>query len=298
MNEILTSIKRTPYQSTASFLILFFTLFLALFLFTMTTFFNGILSFVETKPQVTVYFKNETKEQAIGSIRSQLMASTQIAQVKYTSKQEALKIYRDLNKNNPLLLEMVSADILPASLEIYARQASDLPVIADQLHKLQGVDEVVFQRDVVDKLVTLTTSLRRASIFLLVFLVVVVFIVLMTTTAFKIALKKDEIELMRLLGASHGYVRWPFLKEGMFFGFVSGTAAFTIYYLLVFILQPFMQSYLSGIPQLEFMGLGSYGLFVWPPSLLFVLLSYILIVVLGMGIGYFGNYLSTSKYIK
>lgn len=298
MNEILTSIKRTPYQSTASFLILFFTLFLALFLFTMTTFFNGILSFVETKPQVTVYFKNETKEQAIGSIRSQLLSSTQVAQVKYTSKQEALRIYRDLNKNNPLLLEMVSADILPASLEIYARQASDLPSIAEQLHKLQGVDEVVFQRDVVDKLVSLTTSLRRASIFLLVFLVVVVFIVLMTTTAFKIALKKEEIELMRLLGASHGYVRWPFLKEGMFFGFVSGTAAFSIYYLLVFILQPFMQSYLAGIPQLEFMGLGSYRLFVWPPSPLFILLSYLLVVLLGMGIGYFGNYLSTSKYIK
>lgn len=298
MNDIITSIKRTPYQSTASFLILFFTLFLALFLFSMTTFFNGILSFVETKPQVTVYFKNETKENAITTIRSQLLSSTQIAQVKYTSKQDALKIYRDLNKNNPLLLEMVSADILPASLEIYARQASDLPKIADQLHKLQGVDEVVFQRDVVDKLVTLTTSLRRASIFLLAFLVIVVFIVLMTTTAFKIALKKEEIELMRLLGASHGYVRWPFLKEGMFFGFVSGTAAFAIYYAIFFIMQPFMQSYLAGIPQLEFMGLGSYSLFVWPPSALFILLSYVLLILLGMGIGYFGNYLSTSKYIK
>jgi len=298
MNEIITSIKRTPYQSFASFLILFFTLFLAVFLFGMTTFFNGILSYVETKPQVTVYFENETKESSIGSIRQQLIDSGKVSNAKYTSKQEALKIYRNLNKNNPLLLEMVSADILPASLEIYANKASDLPEIADQLNKLTGVDEVVYQRDVIDKLLSLTTMLRRVSVLILVFLVVVVFIVLMTTTAFKIALKKEEIELLRLLGANHSYVRWPFLKEGMFFGFASGSIAFIIYYAIFFILQPFFSSYLSGIPDLPFIGLGSYGLFVWPPSPLFILLSYVLTVLTGIGIGYFGNYLSTSKYIK
>ena len=298
MNEMITSIKRTPYQSFASFLILFFTLFLAVFLFNLTTFFNGILSFVETKPQVTVYFENETKEGAIGSIKQQLEATGKVAQAKYTSKQEALKIYKDLNKNNPLLLEMVSADILPASLEIYANKVSDLPQIAEQLKKVPGVDEVVFQRDVVDKLLSLTTMLRRVSATLLVFLVIIVFVVLMTTTAFKIALKKEEIELLRLLGASHGYVRWPFLKEGMFFGFASATTAFLLYYLIILVLNPFLSSYLSGIPSLAFLGLGNYGLYVWPPSPLFILLSYILTVVSGMGIGLAGNYLSTSKYIK
>ncbi len=298
MNEIFTSIKRTPYQSFASFLILFFTLFLAVFLFGMTTFFNGILSYVETKPQVTVYFESETKESAIGSIRQQLIDSGKVSNAKYTSKQEALKIYKSLNKNNPLLLEMVSADILPASLEIYAKKVSDLPEIADQLNKLTGVDEVVYQRDVIDKLLSLTTLLRRVSVLILIFLVVVVFIVLMTTTAFKIALKKEEIELLRLLGANHSYVRWPFLKEGMFFGFASGSIAFIVYYAIFFILQPFFSSYLSGIPDLEFLALGSYGLFVWPPSPLFILLSYVLTVLAGIGIGYFGNYLSTSKYIK
>ena len=296
MNEIITSIKRTPYQSFASFLILFFTLFLAVFLFGITTFFNGILSYVETKPQVTVYFENETKESAIGSIRQQLIDSGKVSNAKYTSKQEALKIYKNLNKNNPLLLEMVSADILPASLEIYANKASDLPEIADQLNKLTGVDEVVYQRDVIDKLLSLTTMLRRVSLLILVFLVVVVFIVLMTTTAFKIALKKEEIELLRLLGATHSYVRWPFLKEGMFFGFASGSIAFLVYYAIFFILQPFFSSYLSGIPDLQFLGFGSYGLFVWPPSPLFILLSYALTVLTGIGIGYFGNYISSSKY--
>ena len=79
---------------------------------------------------------------------------------------------------------MVSADILPASLEIYAK-SFDLPEIADQLNKLTGVDEVSHQRDVIDKLLSLTTLLRRVSVLILIFLVVVVFIVLMTTTALK-----------------------------------------------------------------------------------------------------------------
>lgn len=298
MKEILTSVRRTPYQSLASFLILFFTLFLSLFFFNLTSFFNGVLSFVETKPQVTVYFQNETKEDEISNIKRSVEATGKILSVKYISKQDALEIYRDLNKNNPLLLEMVSADILPASLEIYATKPTYLVEIADYLKKQPGIDEVVYQRDIVNKLLSLTTALRRISLFILSFLLIIAFIVLMTTAAFKIALKKDEIELLRLLGATQFYVRKPFLLEGMFFGFVSGTLAFTIFYSVFLILSPLLSSYLAGIPSLALFGLGSWGLYVWPPSPLFILFSYCITILFGMLIGLFGNYLSTSKYIK
>ena len=68
------------------------------------------------------------------------------------SKDEALQIYKDLNKNNPLLLEMVTAEILPASLEVYATKPEYLSEIAEFLKKQQGIDEVVFQKNIVDKL--------------------------------------------------------------------------------------------------------------------------------------------------
>jgi len=298
MNEILTSVKRTPYQSLVSFLILFFTIFLSLFFFNLTSFFNGILSYVETKPQVTIYFKNDVKESDIFKIRDTVTSSGKVLSVKYISKKDALKIYQDLNKNNPTLLEMVTADILPASLEIYASKLSYLPEIADYLKKQPGVDEVVFQKDIVDKLASLTSILRKVSVSILVFLLLISFIVLMTTTAFKIALKKDEIELQRLLGASTGYVRKPFLVEGMVFGLVSGTVAFVLFYLVYLYFSPFLSSYLTGISKLSFYGLSNLNIYVWPASINFVILSYIITVLFGVLIGFIGNFLSTSKYIK
>ena len=298
MTDIITSIRRTPYQSLTSFLILFFTLFLSLFFFNMTSFFNGILSYVETRPQVTVYFQDKVEESDIFKIRDEVSATGKTTSIKYVSKDEALQIYKDLNKNNPLLLEMVTAEILPASLEVYATKPEYLSQIAEFLKKQNGIDEVVFQKNIVDKLVGLTTVLRRISVFVLFFLLIISVIVLMTTTAFKIALKKDEIELMTLLGASKSYVRKPFLLEGVFFGIASGTLAFLFFYLIFLYFNTFFKSYLAGIPTLPFYNLGGINIYVWPPSLNFVLLSYFAVILFGAGIGFVGNYISTSKYIK
>ena len=271
MKDILTSIRRTPYQSLTSFLILFFTLFLSLFFFNMTSFFNGILSYVETRPQVTVYFQDKVEESDIFKIRDEVSATGKTTSIKYVSKDEALQIYKDLNKNNPLLLEMVTAEILPASLEVYATKPEYLSQIAEFLKKQNGIDEVIFQKNIVDKLVGLTTVLRRISVFVLFFLLIISVIVLITTTAFKIALKKDEIELMTLLGASKSYVRKPFLLEGVFFGIASGTLAFLFFYLIFLYFNTFFKSYLAGIPTLPFYNLEGLNIYGWPPSLNFVL---------------------------
>jgi len=298
MNGLFKSIKRTPHQSLASFLILFFSLFLFLFFFNLTSFFYGILSYVEAKPQVTVYFQTQTSEGDIFKIRDTIIKSGKAATVKYISKEEALKIYQELNKNNPLLLEMVSAEILPASLEINAKKPEYLSEIAEYLKKTSGVDEVEFQKNIVDRLMTVTTILRKTSTFILVFLILVSFMVLMTTTAFKIALKKNEIELLRLLGASAFDVKRPFLLEGAFFGFSGGTLAWIVFYVAYLYFQPFLKSYLSGIPALSFYQFSSYNLCIWPPSWQYFALIYILTASFGILIGLVGNYLSTSKYIK
>lgn len=298
MKEIFKSIKRSPYQSLASFLILFFSLFLSLFFFNLTTFANALLSDVETKPQVTIYFLTDVTEKDIFEIRDEIVDSGKTSQVNYVSKEDALKIYKEFNKDNPLLTEMVSAQSLPASLEIFATKPIYLQEIAEFAKKQAGVDEVDFQKNIVDQLISLTTILRRVSLAVFAFLIFISIIVLTTTTAFKIALKKREIELLRLLGASKMHVYKPFLLEGIFFGVVSGTIAFFIFYGIILYFYPFLKSYLEGIGDMPFYNLGSAGLYVWPPSIQYVLLSYLLIVGFGALIGLLGNWFSTSKHIK
>ena len=133
-------------------------------MFLSLSFLYGLLGYVETKPQVTVYFQTNTHEGEIFKIRDKLMNSGKVMSIKYVSKEDAFKIYKQLNKDNPLLLEMVSADILPPSLEIYAKKPIYLPEIAEYLKKQGDIDEVQYEKDIVDKLLVLTNTIRKIAL--------------------------------------------------------------------------------------------------------------------------------------
>lgn len=298
MNDFITSVKRTPYQSLGSFLILFFTLFLALFFFNLISFFHGMLSYVETRPQVIAYFNVEAKEADIIALKNQIEKTGKTSAVTYVSQSEALNIYKELNKENPLLLEMVSENILPASLEVFATKPVYLSELAEFIQSQPIVDEVNYQKSIVDRLVALTNILRQISIALLVLLLTITVTVLITTTAFKISVKREEIEVLQLIGASKKYIRKPFLHEGVMFGIISGTVAFVIFYGIFFSFQSSITAYLAGIPKLSIANLDQFNIFVFPPSLEYIALSYGLIIFFGAAIGFVGNYLATSKYIK
>ncbi len=297
MKEIILSLRRTPYQSLSAFLVLFFTLFLSLLLFISLSFLNGILGYIETRPQVTVYFQTKTPENEIFKIRDLLNESGKVLSIKYISQQEAFQIYRQLNKDNPLLLEMVSADILPPSLEIYAKKPVFLPEIAEFLKKQPGIDEVQYQKDIVDRLLTLTNILRKGALIFFLFLLLMSLVVLTTTTLFKIALKKEEIELLRFLGATNFYIQKPFLWESLLLGFTASTMAFLIILALLFYLTPFLNSYLSGIPPL-FLNFEIYQLQVWPLNPIFLSITYSVTAIFGMGVAAVASLLATGKYLK
>ncbi len=297
MREILTSIRRTPYQSLAAFLVLFFTLLLSAILFLSMNFLNGLLGYVETRPQVTVYFQTKTSESDIAKMKNDLLQSDKIETIKYISKDEAFKTYKQLNGDNPLLLEMVSADILPASLEIYAKKPEYLPHIAELLKKQPGIDEVVFQKDIFERLLTLTNVLRKTAMVLFAFLILMSIIVLSTTTSFKIALKKEEIELQRLIGASKGYIRGPFIGEGIFFGIVAALTSFIVITGVVFGLRPFLQSYFRSIPHLA-VNYGFGELPVWPVNIYLLGFTLLFIALFGIGIGIAASYIATRKYLS
>lgn len=297
MRDIFISLRRTPYQSLSAFLVLFFTLFLSVILFVSLSFLYGILGYIETRPQVTVYFQTKTQEADIFAVRDELEKSGKVLSMKYISKDEAFKIYKDLNKDNPLLLEMVSADILPPSLEIFAKKPIYLPEIAEFLKKQSGVDEVQFQKDIVDRLLTLTSILRKITFVFFAFLILMSIVVLTTTTMFKVALKKDEIELLRLLGATPFYIQKPFLFESLFLGFTASLLSFLILVGLLFYNAPFLGSYLRGISNLS-LNLNFYQLAVWPLNWIFLGITFALSSLFGMGIAAIASLFASGKYLK
>jgi len=275
MRDFLISIKRTPFQSSASFLVLFFSLFLTFFLLFSLAFFEGILAYLETRPQIIAYFQPKTNENEIFKIRDELVSSGKVLSIKYTNQKEAFENYKKMNQDNPLLLEMVSADILPPSLEIYAKKPIFLPKIAEYLKKQASVDEVQFQKDILDRLLTLTSILRKISLTFFIYLFLMTTTVLITITHFKIALKKEEIEILNLLGASHSYIRRPFLKEAFFMAIFASIFAFSIILAILFYLQPFLNSYLQGISSLS-LNILNLNLLIWPINWSFLSMTFLI----------------------
>lgn len=297
MREIWTSIRRTPYQSLSAFLILFFTLFLSLMLFVSLTFLYSTLSYLETKPQVTVYFQKKTPETQIFKVRDELMSSGKVLNIKYTDQNEAFNIYKQLNKDNPLLLEMVSADILPPSLEIYAKKPVYLPEIAEYLKKQGDIDEVQYEKDIVDKLLVLTNTIRKTALIFFSYLILMSVVVLTTTILFKIALKTSEITLLKLIGATNFYIRKPYIMESLFLGITASVLSFGIFSLLALYFNPFLQSYLKGISSLS-VNVFNYQLVIWPLNYIFFTIVFVSSSVFGAVIATVASYIATNKYLK
>lgn len=297
MNSIWTSIRRTPYQSFSAFLILFFTLFLTLILFVSLTFLYGTLNYLETKPQVTVYFQNKTVENQIFKVRDELMSSGKVLNIKYISKNDAFNIYRQLNKDNPLLLEMVSANILPPSLEIYAKKPIFLPEIAEYLKKQGDIDEVQYEKDIIDKLLILTNTIRISALIFFSYLVLMSIVVLTTMILFKIALKESEITLLKLIGATDFYIRKPYIQESLLLGMTASILSFSIFSFVVLYFNPFLQSYLKGISALSVDVFG-YSLVIWPLNYIFFAIVFIIISLFGSIISSIASYIATNKYLK
>ncbi len=296
MSDVTTSLRRTPYQTFAALSILFFTLLMSGLIFISLSFIQGLLGYVETRPRVIVYFQIKAEEKEIFAVRDKLEASGKTKEITYVSKTEAYNIYKELTKNDPLLLEMTSADILPASLEIDAKEPAFLPQIAEMLANEPGVDEVQFQKDIVDNLLRLTSNIRQISLIFFGYLLFVSIIVLTITTSFKIALKKDEISLLKLLGASNDYIRKPFIQESIFLGLMATAGANIILVGLLVTLNSILSGYLSGIPTLTVMLFG-FGMQVWPFNIAFVLATMFVTIFFSFLISLIASLTATNRYL-
>ena len=279
------NIRRSPYQALAAISIMTLTFLVVSFFTFLLAGSSKIINYFESKPQVTAFFKNEAKQSDINTLENDLQSTGKIASVKYVSKDEALKIYRDQNKNDPLLLDLVTADILPASLEISALKIEDLSSISDTLRNSPIVQEVVFQKDVVSTLTAWTSALRKIGIALVVVLSLVSMFIMVTIIGIKISQKKDDIEIMRLIGATNWYIRWPFIFEGMFYGAIGAFLGWFISSLALWYVTPFLASFLRGIPILP----------VSPVSILELLAVELVLSAL---LGAFSSFLAVLRYLK
>lgn len=239
-------VRRSPYQALAAILVTTLTFFVVSIFTFIIAGSSRIISYFESKPQVTAFFKDEAKREHIEDLRVRLTATGKVSSMRFVSKEEALSIYREQNKDDPLLLDLVTADILPASLEIATVKISDLSSVSEMLKGSPYVQEVIFQKDVVATLTAWTDAIRTIGVGLIVALAIVSVSIMVTIIGIKISQKKEEIEVMRLLGATSWFIRWPFLVEGMLYGVSGAILGWAAATTLLWYATPFLSTFLRG----------------------------------------------------
>lgn len=298
MKNAINSLRRTPYQTLGILFALSFS-FLILLIFSSTIILlTKVIGYIETQPQVTIYFLKTTPKSDIFRLREELLQTNKVKEVKYISQEQALQIYKELNKNEPLLLEMVSKDALPASLEVYTLKPEYLQDIAELAKKEGGVEEVAYQQDVVDNLIKITNSIKISALVFLTAQFLVVFFVIFTTLTFKIMVKREEIEILRLLGASRYFITRPLLKENLLINFLASVLSSAVFIGGYFSLQPKLNSFLVGIPSLVLYQNSSLLISIWPPNAYFFIILTGLTFIIGYILITITTYLASLKYIK
>ena len=296
MNEIINSLRRTPYQTFAALSVLFFTLLLSGLLFISLTFLQGLLNYVETRPRVIVYFQVKAEEEQIAAVKEKIKNTNKTSAIKFVSKEEAYEIYKEFTQNDPLLLEMTSSEILPASLEIDATKPEYLPELAEMLKNQPGVDEVQYQKDIIDNLLSLTSKVRKTTAVFFGYLMFMSIIVLTTTLSFKIALKREEIGILKLLGASNMYIRKPFIGESIFLGVLATALSNIILIGTLISMNSFLQEYFAGIPNLM-TTLAGVPLQVWPFNLTFAIATLAVTAIFSLFITLISSFTATNRYL-
>lgn len=259
------------------------------------------VKYYEQKAQVIVFFKKDVQEADILSFRDKLYNPSLIEHIDYISQNDALEIYKDDFADNPDLISTVTADSLPASIEVRAKDINALLTVIDTINTEKesnaNIDEVLYFKDVVENIRTLSQIVGIGSVVLIAAMGAVTIALIRLTIGFNIKLHQDEIRIMHLVGSSDKFIKTPFLIEGTFYGLVSGFISAlgiaTIWYILIY--------YSSGtdfsfwISQM----LTDFNLnFLLVPSITFLLIYFLVHMGTGALLGAFSSYSAVRKYLS
>lgn len=278
-------IRRNPYNALAAILVMFLTFFVGGLFILISLASNVIIQYYETRPQVTAFLKDDTTTAQVEGIKTNVSKISTVTNVKYISKEDALNIYKERNKNEPALLEFVTADILPASIEVSGSDIKDFDKIANTLKQEPQVSKVVYYQDIINTLIKVTSTVRIVGLAIVAFLLLTSVTVTLIVIGLNISLHKEEIEIMKLVGATKFYVRTPFIIEGITYGFISAILAVAAIAISYPFISPVIEKAFSPIP------LFPSGPFVF----IYLLLAEMFV---GFLIGSIGAWIATRRYLE
>ncbi len=288
---------RSGFTSTASIMVMTITLFVITSIFFIQATLNSTLNDIREKVDVTVYFISGAEIDSIENIENALKNLPEVKEVTYTSAEEALISFKEKHSNDYLTLQALdelNENPLGATLNIKANDPSQYEGIVKYFEGegslsndfLRAVDKVDYHQNkiVIDRLTSILNGAKRLGFAISLILVLISLIITFNTVRLIIYMSRDEINVMKLVGAGERYIRGPFIVSGVLVGIISSIST-------LILLVPV--SIWLGNQMTDFIGINLYTYY----KSNFVQL-FIIILLSGVIIGWVSSFFAVHKYLK
>lgn len=248
------------------------------------------VAYVEEKVEIVADLRDVPGAEAALAVQAQALAADvaalpEVREVRYVSKEEALARFRERlrERGQADLTGYLDRNPLPASLEVGLVDPREYQPVVDLLESREGVvDDVVEVQQLIERLTSVTDVLRTGGFVVLALVGLVVLFIIVNTIRLALVARREEIEIMRLVGASDAFIRWPFIFEGAFVGLLGATLALGVLALLAAPVGDLMYGFFRVLP----LQLGTLARDI-----------VILVVGTGLGVGILGSWISVRSYL-
>lgn len=282
--EVGNSLRRNLWLSIASVL----TVMISMVILGASVFFlinaSNLATDFESELEIAVFAQDGLSTQEVEALGEKIKALSGVDTTEFVPKEQALKDFSSTMNSTTIVSDLGDTNPFPDKYTVHVVDPQQVEQVADRLTKLTGVDNVVYGKNVVEPLLKFTEWLRWAGTTVVALFAIASLVLISLNIKMNVFSRRKEIEIMKLVGASNAFIRWPFILEGMFLGLVGG--------LLAILLVGFGYDWLAEYIQttLTFMPVVNETKLIWK-----VLGS---IVLMGMGIGVVGSFISLRRFLK
>ncbi|MBR3125761.1 MAG: permease-like cell division protein FtsX [Mogibacterium sp.] len=235
---------------------------------------------------IQVYLKDDNKPETTQAVETALGRISGVEKIEYVSKDEALEILKERWGDNGYLLENLPENPLPDSYTVHVIDKDAANRLGEAAPGLDGVDDVVYYRDTIEKLAQMSHFIEVGSLIAMAFLIIVSIIIVANTIKLTVFNREKEIGIMKYLGATNWFVRAPFIWGGIIVGVLSSVIATGLTYLIY--------TKVSGIIGTDIARI--FSISIIPADQLTTTLL-IMFLCLGIGIGVIGSAISIRRFL-
>ena len=283
--ETFYSLFRNKFMAVASVLTVTLSMFiLGVFLCAVLNI-NHMATYLENQVEMTVYLKDGLNTEQVMAVGKKLKALPDLKEIKFTNKDQAMAEFKQRLGDQQGILDAINGNPLPSSYSTSFATPASLKNAVSIVTQYPEVDSVQYGQDIIEQLYKVAQVIRIGGIILIIFLAGAELFIISNTIRLTVFARRREIQIMKYVGATNGFIRWPFIFEGMIIGFLgSGIAAFILWEGYKVVLMEMTQAGLVFIPMIA----------LWP------FIGYITVMLLAAGIiiGILGSTISLRKYMK